>query len=322
VTNHHSLDDDEFDIVVESVEAVAAEVKALVLRPVTGTALPTWTPGSHIDVILPSGPVRQYSLCGDPSDRDVWRIAVLREPQGRGRGGSEYIHTALHTGSKLRVSKPRNKFPLIESDRYLFIAGGIGITPILPMIAQADSQRAEWKLLYGGRNAESMAFRDELARYGDRVEILPEDCTGPIDLEDALGSPRSDTAVYCCGPSGLLDAVEMHCSSWPEGSLHTERFVAVAPQPEDDTAFEVVLAKQNLTFVVPPGETILRTLESNGVEVPSSCQQGMCGRCEQTVLEGTPDHRDEILTPEEQAAGEYILICVSRCRGSRLVLNL
>jgi ferredoxin-NADP reductase len=315
-------DDKEFDVVVESVEAVATEVKAFVLRPVTGTTLPTWTPGSHIDVLLPPGPIRQYSLCGDPSDRDEWRIAVLRELPGTGRGGSEYIHTALQVGSKLRVSKPRNNFPLVESDRYLFVAGGIGITPILPMIAHAEAQRADWRVVYGGRNARSMAFRHELARYGDRVEIFPEDLTGPIDLDTVLGSPRPDTAVYCCGPFGLLAAVEERCSAWPEGSLHTERFVATAPQPAGDTAFEVVLAKQNRTFLVPPDETILRTLESNGVDVPSSCQQGMCGRCEQTVLEGTPDHRDEILTPEERAAGEYILICVSRCHGDRLILNL
>ncbi|MFZ2178615.1 MAG: PDR/VanB family oxidoreductase [Rhodococcus sp. (in: high G+C Gram-positive bacteria)] len=319
----HSRDDAEIDVIVESAEAVATGVKALVLRPVTGATLPTWTPGSHIDVLLPSGSVRQYSLCGDLSDRDAWRVAVLREPPERGRGGSEYIHTALHAGSKLRVGAPRNNFPLVASNRYLFVAGGIGITPILPMIAQAEKQGADWRLVYGGRNVDSMAFRGELTRYGDRVEVFPEDRTGPIDLDRALGAPRSDTAVYCCGPSGLLKAVEKSCASWPAGSLHTERFGPCAPQPAtSDTAFEVVLAKQNRTFVVPPGETILRTLESNDVDVPSSCQQGMCGRCEQTMLEGTPDHRDEILTPEERATGEYILICVSRCHSDRLVLDL
>lgn len=320
---HPSRNADELDVVVETVDAVATDVKALVLRPVTGATLPPWTPGSHIDVLLPSGAVRQYSLCGDSSDRDAWRIAVLREPAEKGRGGSEYIHTALHAGTKLRVSSPRNNFPLVSSNRYLFIAGGIGITPLLPMIAQAEEQRADWRLVYGGRNVDSMAFCDELARYGDRVEIFPEDRIGPIDLDHALGTPRPDTSVYCCGPSGLLEAVETLCAPWPEGSLHTERFVPTTPQPETaDTAFEVVLAKQNRTFTVPPDETILRTLESHGVDVLSSCQQGMCGRCEQTVLEGTPDHRDEILTPEERAAGEYILICVSRCHDDRLVLDL
>lgn len=323
MTIDRACDDSEFDVIVESIELAATDVRALILQPVTGAALPEWTPGSHIDVLLPSGTVRQYSLCGDPSDRDAWRIAVLREPPERGRGGSEYIHTALEVGAKIRVGRPRNNFPLIDSAGYLFVAGGIGITPILPMIAQAQARGADWRLVYGGRTADSMAFRGELGRYGDRVQILPEDRTGPIDLDSVLGRPRPDTAVYCCGPSGLLEAVEEKCKSWPEGALHTERFVPAAPQPTaGDTAFEVVLAKQNRTFVVEPGETILRTLESNGVDVLSSCQQGMCGRCEQTVLEGTPDHRDEILTPEEREAGEYILICVSRCHGDRLVLDL
>lgn len=323
VATPHPRDADELDVVVDTVETVATDVKALVLRQVTGAALPSWAPGSHIDVLLPSGSVRQYSLCGDTSDPEAWRIAVLREPAERGRGGSEYIHTNIQAGTKLRVSAPRNNFALVESNRYLFVAGGIGITPILPMIAQADQQRADWRLVYGGRNLDSMAFRNELARYGDRVEIVPEDHGGRIDLDRVLGTPRSDTAVYCCGPSGLLEAIENSGAAWPDGSLHTERFVPATPSPTaGDTAFEVVLAKQDRTFVVSPGETILHTLEANGVDVLSSCQQGMCGRCEQTVLEGTPDHRDEILTPEERAAGEYILICVSRCHGDRLVLDL
>lgn len=315
--------DDEIDMVVESVENVATDVKAYVLRPVSGTSLPTWTPGSHIDVFLPSGTIRQYSLCGDPADPDLWRIAVLREPSGKGRGGSEYIHSEITESSKLRVGLPRNNFPLFEAQRYLFLAGGIGITPVLPMIAQAEESGADWRLVYGGRNLDSMAFRDELEKYGDRIDIVPEDRAGRLDLARTLGTPCSDTAVYCCGPAGLLDAVEDACSAWPDGSLHTERFVPSENRDSTgDTAFEVVLAKQNRTFVVPPGESILHTLESNGVDVLSSCQQGMCGRCEQTVLEGTPDHRDEILTPEEQESGEYILICVSRCHSERLVLDL
>ena len=168
-----------------------------------------------------------------------------------------------------------------------------------------------------------MAFRDELARYGDRVTLLPQDVTGLIDLDTALGSSRPGTAVYCCGPAGLLDAVESHCATWPAGAVHTERFQPVEPAAAaGDAAFEVVLARQNRSFVVEPGSSILKTLESNGVGVPSACQQGMCGTCEQIIVEGTPDHRDEILTDEERAAGEYILICVSRCHGDRLVLDL
>ncbi len=312
-----------FDVVVESIEDVAAGVKAILLRPVTGAALPAWNPGSHIDVFLPSGAVRQYSLCGDLREPDVWRIAVLRERPGKGRGGSEYIHTALRTGTKLRVGTPRDNFALVESDRYLFIAGGIGITPILPMIARVQERGAEWRLVYGGRTTESMAFGDELEQYGDRVEFHPENRAGLLDLAGVLDRTPADTAIYSCGPAALLEALERLCRDRPAGSLHTECFV---PKSDDsaseDTAFEVVLAKQERTFTVPPGQTILHTLESQGVDVLSSCQQGMCGRCELTVLEGTPDHRDEVLTPEERASNEYILICVSRCHGDRLVLDL
>jgi len=313
----------ELDVVVESTEDVAADVKAIVLRPVTGAALPAWNPGAHIDVLLPSGAVRQYSLCGDRRESNTWRIAVLREPPGKGRGGSEYIHTSLRAGTKIQVGAPRDNFALVESDRYLFIAGGIGITPILPMIAHAQERGAEWRLVYGGRNSDSMAFRDELERYRDRVEFCPEDRTGLIDLAGVLAETPSDTAIYSCGPAALLEALEENCRDRPAGALHTERFVPKADdRASTDTAFEVVLAKQDRAFTVPPGQTILHTLEANGVEVLSSCLQGMCGRCEQAVLEGTPDHRDEVLTPDERESNEYILICVSRCRGDRLVLDL
>ncbi|MBF6277856.1 MULTISPECIES: PDR/VanB family oxidoreductase [unclassified Nocardia] len=314
---------DDLDVVVESIEDVAACVKALTLRPVTGAALPAWQPGSHIDVFLPSGAVRQYSLCGDRHDSDAWRIAVLREPAGKGRGGSEYIHTSLRAGTKIRVGAPRDNFALVESQRYLFIAGGIGITPILPMIAHVHEQGATWRLVYGGRTADSMAFRDELERYGDRVEFWPEDRAGLIDLARVLTETPTDTAIYSCGPTALLEALEEHCRDRPAGALHTERFVPKADaRTATDTAFEVVLAKQDRTITIPPDKSILHTLEAAGVEVLSSCQQGMCGRCEQTVLEGRPDHRDEVLTPEERESNEYILICVSRCLGERLVLDL
>ncbi|WP_218000591.1 PDR/VanB family oxidoreductase [Nocardia higoensis] len=323
LTPSRTGDATDLDVVVDSTEDVAAGVKAIVLRPVTGAPLPEWNPGAHIDVFLPSGAVRQYSLCGDRRDPDAWRIAVLREPPGKGRGGSEYIHTSLRAGTKIRVGAPRDNFALVESDRYLFIAGGIGITPILPMIAQVQERGAEWRLVYGGRTADSMAFRDELGRYGDRVRFHPEDRDGLIDLAGVLAATPSDTAIYSCGPAALLEALEEHCRDRPAGTLHTERFVPKADErAAEDRAFEVVLAKQDRTITVPPGQTILHTLEANGVDVLSSCQQGMCGRCEQTVLEGTPDHRDEVLTPEERESNEYILICVSRCHGDRLVLDL
>ena len=315
--------DQEFYVHIDSAEFVATGVKELVLRRATGAPFPAWEPGAHIDVILPSGMVRQYSLCGPPGDRESWRIAVLREPPGRGRGGSEYIHTMVCAGGKLRISRPRNNFAFVPAQRYLFVAGGIGITPILPMIAAAERQGADWRLAYGGRDDASMAFRTELERYGGRVEFYPQNRVGLIDLDRVLTDAQPDTAVYCCGPAALIDAVEARCGDRPAGALHVERFVPKDTGPVDgDTEFEVVLAKQNRSFVIPPGQTILHTLEAAGVELLSSCQQGMCGRCELGVLDGTPDHRDSLLTPEERESNEYILICVSRCRGERLVLDL
>ncbi|MBC2637672.1 oxidoreductase [Rhodococcus wratislaviensis] len=313
----------EFDALVESTASVSTCVKQLVLRRPDGADLPPWTPGAHIDLFLANGTVRQYSLCGRPEDRQTWRIAVLREPDGSGRGGSEYVHRALHSGSLVRVSAPRNNFRLIDAESYLFVAGGIGITPILPMVAAAESSGADWSLAYGGRSAATMAFRDELAAYGDRVSVLPEDECGRLDLAGLLAGVDQATAVYCCGPAPLLEVIEQACADRAAGSLHVERFIPRAgADTHRDRPFEVVLAKQDRSFEVPPGESILHTLESNGIDVPSSCRQGMCGTCEQALLEGEPDHRDEILTPEERAAGEYILICVSRCRGDRLVLDL
>lgn len=313
---------EDLEVVVAEVDDAAVGVRTLTLRARSGDRLPGWTPGAHIDVTLPTGAVRQYSLCGDPADPDEWRIGVYREPPGTARGGSEYIHTAVEVGTSLTVGHPRNTFPLVDSPRLLFIAGGIGITPILPMVARAAEQEADWRLVYGGRSVDSMAFRKELEAYGSRVEFVSEELVGRIPVDLVLAEPRDDTAVYCCGPSGLLEAVEVACSSWPAGALHSERFApAQLSDASADRAFDVVLARRNQSYVVPPGESILNVLESNGVDVLSSCQQGMCGRCEQTVLEGEPDHRDEILTDEEHAAG-YIQICVSRSLGDRLVLDL
>lgn len=313
---------EDLEVVVAEVDDAAIGVRTLTLQARSGDRLPDWTPGAHIDVTLPTGAIRQYSLCGDPSAPDEWRIGVYREPPGTARGGSEYIHTAVEVGTSLTVGHPRNTFPLVDSPRLLFIAGGIGITPILPMVARAAELGADWTLVYGGRSVHSMAFRDELAAYGSRVEFVSEEQEGRIAVDRILAEPRDDTAVYCCGPSGLLEAVEVACSGWPAGTLHSERFAPTGfSDPGTDRAFDVVLARRNQSFAVPPGESILNVLESNGVDVLSSCQQGMCGRCEQTVLEGEPDHRDEILTPEEHAAG-YIQICVSRSLGDRLVLDL
>jgi ferredoxin-NADP reductase len=313
--------DFEAEVVVRARHDEAEGVVGLELALPDGGELPAWTPGSHIDVELPNGLTRQYSLCGDPAGRGTWRIGVLREADGR--GGSRWIAEELAEGQTLRVRGPRNNFPLLPARRYVFVAGGIGITPLLPMIRATAAAGAEWELHYGGRTRASMAFLAELAPHGDRVRLHPQDEVGLLPLDTVLGTPSADTLVYCCGPSPLLDAVEDRCREWGPGVLHVERFTAV-PIASDvaDTAFEVVCERSGLTVEVPPELTVLEAVENAGIDVLSSCTEGICGTCETTVLEGEPEHRDSLLTEDERAAGDTMMICVSRCRGARLVLDL
>lgn len=312
----------EMHVVVARRETVADDVVALTLADPGGAPLPAWTPGAHIDLELDDTVVRQYSLCGTPRDRDRWRIGVLRTPDSR--GGSQRVHDALTEGAKVRVRGPRNHFALVDAPRYTFIAGGIGITPLMPMIESVERRGLPWTLTYGGRHRASMAFVDELDAYGERVRLWPQDERGILDLPSILGGPRPDTVVYCCGPEGLLSAVERECTGWPPGALHVERFApkAVEVAPDGDRPFELVLRRSGITTAVPPDATILEVVERAGLSVLSSCRVGTCGTCEQEVLEGEIDHRDSVLTEEDRASGEYMMICVSRCRSPRLVLDL
>ncbi|MFJ5994891.1 PDR/VanB family oxidoreductase [Streptomyces sp. NPDC092370] len=307
----------ETELVVTRREVAADGVLSLTLRHPLDEPLPPWEPGAHVDVLLEPGLERQYSLCGDPADRSAWRIAVLRESAGR--GGSAHVHERLGEGAEVRVRGPRNNFRLEPARRYRFVAGGIGITPVLPMLAAAQAAGAEWTLLYGGRTRRSMAFAGELARYGDRVTIAPEDETGLLDLPSVLDDLPEDTLVYCCGPGPLLDAVEARC---PSGALRVERFRPKEQETGGDSAFEVELARSGRTLTVTPDVSVLDAVRAAGVEVLYSCTEGTCGTCETDVLDGEPDHRDSVLTQDERAAGETMLICVSRCRGKRLVLDL
>ena len=315
---------DEVDLTLRvDVRTTGAEgVVVLDLCDPAGEDLPAWAPGAHVDLRLPDGLTRQYSLCGDPADRSRWRIAVLREPESR--GGSAHVHDALVEGAVVQVRGPRNHFPLVPAPRYLFVAGGIGITPILPMIDAADAAGAEWELHYGGRSRRSMAFLQSLEEAtGQRVILHPQDEVGLIDLESLLGTPRPGTLVYCCGPEPLLVAVEQRCAAWPEGSLHVERFAPKdVGEPVLTGAFEVELALSGLSLTVPPEKSVLQVVEEAGIDVLSSCTEGTCGTCETTVLSGEVDHRDSLLTPAEQAANDTMFICVSRAACPKLVLEL
>ena len=303
-------------VIVADRTDVAAGVVQLELVDSGGAALPEWAPGAHVDLHLPGGHVRQYSLCGDPADRDRWQIAVLREPEGR--GGSACVHDKVAVGDELVVAGPRNHFPLVDAPSYLFVAGGIGITPIRPMVAELERRGRPWRLVYGGRTRSSMAYLDDLARAGRPVDVRPQDEVGLLDLDAVLGGTPAEAAVYCCGPEGLLRAIEERV---PADRLHLERF---APKPVTgvDAPFEVTLAGSGRTLPVPAGCSILTALERAGVIVLSSCQEGTCGTCETGVLEGVPAHRDSVLTPAEQAAGDVMMICVSRAASPRLVLDL
>ena len=278
--------------------------------------LPAWEPGAHIDLGLPDH-VRQYSLMGDPAARDHYRIAVLREPESA--GGSSYIHAILRPGELVEVGGPRNNFPLVAADTYLMIAGGIGITPLLPMIRQLQAEGKPWQLLYGGRSRRSMAFLADL--LGDeRVRIHPFDEDGHLDLDTALGTPADGTAVYCCGPEGLIAAVEQRCESWPAGALHVERFAA---RPRDDEAdlkaFDLVLAKSGRRLTVPADSTALDVLDAAGIDLPNACRDGVCGSCETRVVSGVPLHRDALAAP---GCTDVIYPCVSRAQSAELVLDL
>ncbi|MFJ9107885.1 PDR/VanB family oxidoreductase [Streptomyces sp. NPDC102283] len=286
-----------------------------------GAGLPRWEPGAHLDLVLPSGLVRQYSLCGDPDDTGAYTVAT-RLVEG-GRGGSREVHEQLREGQEVEVRGPRNRFPLAEAGAYVFVVGGIGITPVWPMLRSLAASGAHWRLLYGGRSRGSMPFLEEIEALdadGGRVTVVAQDEAGHPDVAAVLGALDPGTAVYCCGPEPLMDAV---AAALPEGHpLHLERFSAA---PGDATgpgsgAFEVELRRSGRTVPVAAGQSVLAAVRTAVPHVAYSCEQGFCGTCQQRVLEGEIDHRDDLLTDDER--GDSMLICVSRCRGGRLVLDL
>ncbi|WP_066302375.1 PDR/VanB family oxidoreductase [Arthrobacter luteolus] len=312
-------------VVLEKRETLADGVVRLTLRNPDRSDFPQWQPGSHIDLVLPDF-IRQYSLCSPCGDRSMLQVSVLHTPNSR--GGSKYVHESLAAGTEFTINGPRNNFPLQDSRKYLFIAGGIGITPILPMIEAAEAAGREWRLAYGGRSRSSMAFADELeATYGSgKVLLYPEDTHGRIDLQGLLGLPRAKMLVYACGPAPLLNVIEDFCMGWPPGALHTELFSAAALDGSGASAepFELDLRNSGLRLEVPVDKTVLEVVEEAGIRVLSSCRQGVCGTCEIRVAAGEVDHRDAVLSAEDKASGETMLVCVSRAAAgcSSLALEL
>jgi ferredoxin-NADP reductase len=301
---------------------VADGIVELTLVHPDGGALPRWEAGAHIDVRL-GDLLRQYSLTGLEARDDRWRVSILREPDSR--GGSRYAHDCLREGATVRVSLPRNHFRLdAQAPRVLFVAGGIGITPILPMITHLEAAGTPWSLFYCGRSRTSMAYLDELAKLGDRVSIRPDDEFGIPDLGGVVSETDPDTVVYSCGPEGLLSALEICCAHPTHTrTLRVERFVPkVVELTAPDHEFEVEFAQSGVTVTVPAGRSILEVADETGVDIISSCSEGTCGTCETPVLEGVPDHRDSVLTAEEQQSCSTMMPCVSRAKSPRLVLDV
>ncbi|WP_432085209.1 PDR/VanB family oxidoreductase [Streptomyces sp. bgisy095] len=294
-----------------------APAEGVVELRLEGADLPAWQPGAHIDLVLPSGLVRQYSLCGDPADTGSYTVATRLIGAGQGgRGGSREVHERLREGVEVEIRGPRNRFPFVDAPAYVFVAGGIGITPVLPMLRAAEAAGADWRLLYCGRSRATMPYLAEVGALGDgRTTVVAEDESGFPDLGFLADVPEG-TAVYCCGPDGLMDAVG---AAMPGGRVpRLERFSASATT--GGAPFEVELRRSGRTVAVAAGQSLLDAVRAELPDVPYSCRQGFCGTCQQRVLAGGIDHRDELLTDAER--DDSMLICVSRCTGKRLVLDL
>ncbi|MEU6126595.1 PDR/VanB family oxidoreductase [Streptomyces sp. NPDC047123] len=298
--------------VIDRVDPVADDVVSLVLRAADGPLAP-WEPGAHIDLTLPNWLTRSYSLCGDPADPQHYRVAVRHDPLSR--GGSEYVHHYLRPGRALDVSAPRNHFPLLPAPEYLFLAGGIGITPLLPMLSAAVRADVPATLVYVGRSASTMPFADELrARFGDRVRLVVTARDGRPDLAALAAAVAPEALVYCCGPAPMLAAAQ---AAFPAGRLRTERFRPAVRTFAPNTAFTAVCARSGESVPVGPEQSLLDALRRAGRPVLAGCREGVCGSCEVTVLSGTPDHRDDIGAP----AGR-MYACVSRALGPELRLDV
>jgi ferredoxin-NADP reductase len=309
-------------VLVRGMRQESTGVLSVELEPLDGEAI-DWEPGAHLDVRLPDGTARQYSLSGAAATGAGVRIAVLHEPAGR--GGSDWVHARLRVGDTVEITAPRNHFALEPAAEHLFIAGGIGITPILPMIAELQRRGAPWRLAYAGRSRTSMAFLGELARYPDRVTLVPADEGGRLDIRALVATLPAGALVYVCGPQRLLDAVDQELVTLDRAdTLRRELFAAPAGDERavSGESFTVELRRSGISVSVPPEQSVLEAVTAAGVHVLTDCEEGICGSCETTVLGGEPEHRDYVLTTQEKARNDCMMICVSRSSCPVLVLDL
>ncbi|MCK9913962.1 PDR/VanB family oxidoreductase [Microbacteriaceae bacterium K1510] len=298
----------------------APGVLSLELATEDGGELPPFEPGAHIDLKLPDGTLRQYSLCGDPNDLSHYRLGIRAVSGGMSSG---YVHRKLRPGDLVTVSSPRNNFPLVAAKHYIFVAGGIGVTPFIPMMREVSAKKGSWTLLYCNKRNEDAPFLTEIKKLGGEISLHASEAGTRLDVAQRLTAVEKDAVIYCCGPEKLMLAVEEATAAWPEGTVHFEWFAPRArPADEVSGAFEVVCERSGLTVTVPPEKSILDVLTEAGIELPRSCEQGICGTCEVRVISGDVDHRDSILSSAERAANQTMMTCVSRAKSGRLVLDI
>lgn len=305
---------------LQAIRYLAEGIHAYEFVACDGAALPPFTAGAHIDLHLPNGLVRQYSLCNPQDERHRYVVGIKRDPASR--GGSSHAHDHLKVGTVLDVSAPRNHFALHEEATHtVLVAGGIGVTPIACMAQRLRALGRPFTLHYGVRRREDAAFLDVLSGPELRLHVDAEHGNAPMDVRSVVGAAPAGAHLYCCGPGPMLDAFEAACAARPPAQVHVERFAAVAP-PAAEGGYTVQLARTGRSVFVRPGCTILDALRADGLDVPASCEQGICGTCETRVLSGTPDHRDALLSDEEKQAGKAMMVCCSGSKSSVLVLDL
>ena len=313
-----------FAVQVADVGAQALDVMSLELRAVGGGELPPFEPGAHLDVHLPNGLVRQYSLTNDWRERDRYVIGVARVADSR--GGSSFVLSSIRSGAQLTIRGPINNFALDpRAERFLFIAGGIGITPIMAMVRWCVANGKPWRLIYAARSRQRAAFYEELCGLArDSAQFhFDDECGQVLDVAQAVAGWNEGEWIYCCGPAALMDSVKALTGHLPAGTVRFEWFTTPeSDEPQESNAFKVRLKRSGVEFDIPENKSILEVLEENGIEHPFSCREGLCGTCLTNVLAGEPDHRDYVLSDEERESGKLMTICCSRSKSPQLTLDL
>jgi ferredoxin-NADP reductase len=311
------------EVRLTAIRYAARETNLYEFQRPDGSPLPAYAPGAHIDVHLPNGIIRNYSLLLPDAEPRIYTVGVKRDPASR--GGSRHIHEEMRVGTVLKISAPRNNFPLVEDAKHVMLfAGGIGITPIWCMAQRLEQLGRSWTLYYSARSRDDMAFLRALeAMTSNAVHLHFDDEAGGkvLDIAGAVAAAPKDAHLYCCGPAPMLKAFEEATAGWPREQVHVEYFTP-KQAPENKGGFTVALARSGQEFFISEGKTILQVLLDEGIDVDYSCELGICGACEQRVISGVPEHRDAILSEEEQAENKRVMICCAGCKTERLVLDL